>query len=363
MLRLLSIASFLVVGSLAVLPVACAASADRTDLRASATSAPPGDAGADASIAEADEVEIIRGVPDRSRDPAVVAISIGSDGLCTGTLISPRLVLTARHCVSRTVEMVDCPTHAVQILGDRSPRSLGVWLGDDIASAHQVAHAVELVTPGGVTLCDSDIAILVLDVPVKVVKPLPVRAHGVARGDRVRAVGFGKDSDRGGAGVKLVREHVRVLEVGAAEFAVGEATCQGDSGGPAIDEQTGEVAGVVSRGGPACDGPDVHNIYTRVDTFSWLVDEAFARVAGLERDGEGDGGAPASPPSKGTKTKPPSDMGGPCEHGEDCAAGLCLRESSGRAYCSRSCGTGDRCPTGYHCELVAAGKSACVRVQ
>ena len=91
----------------------------------------------------------------------------------------------------------------------------------------------------------------------------------------------------------MVREHVRVLSVSAAELTVGEATCQGDSGGPALDEDTGEVVGVVSRGGPSCEGPGVHNIYTRADTFSWLVDEAFAKVAGLDHDGETDGGAPA----------------------------------------------------------------------
>ena len=35
----------------------------------------------------ADSVEIVPGVPDRGRDPAVVAIDIAGEGLCTGTLI------------------------------------------------------------------------------------------------------------------------------------------------------------------------------------------------------------------------------------------------------------------------------------
>ena len=92
----------------------------------------------------------------------------------------------------------------------------------------------------------------------------------------------------------MVREHVRVLSVSAAELTVGEATCQGDSGGPALDEDTGEVVGVVSRGGPSCEGAGVHNIYTRVDTFSWLVDEAFAKVAGSITTARPTAGAPAS---------------------------------------------------------------------
>ncbi|MBX3192328.1 MAG: trypsin-like serine protease [Labilithrix sp.] len=350
---------------LGVLPLvallACGPTAERSELRASVE--PRADAGADAAAGiVADEVEIVRGVRDRNRDPGVVALEIGSDGLCSGSLISSRLVLTARHCVSRTVSKVACPPSGVQVLGSIDPTTISVFVGDEVASAHRVARGLAVVAPSGVTLCDADIAILILDTPVKQVKPMPVRSRGVARGDRVRAVGYGREEDGGPAGIKLVREHVRVLSVSAAEFTVGEATCQGDSGGPALDQDTGEIVGVVSRGGPSCEGANVHNIYTRVDAFSWLVDEAFAEVAGLDRSERGDGGAPGAPPPKGTKGKPPSDVGGPCDRGSDCAAGVCIIDGE-RAYCSRPCGPGDRCPTKYHCKPVTSGGSACVNVR
>jgi hypothetical protein len=345
---------------------ACGASAERTDLRASVESVPV-DAGPDAAAAaSADQVEIVRGVPDRNRDPAVVAIEIAGTGLCTGTLISPRLVLTARHCTSRTVTNVVCPPNGVQVLGDRDPSSLSIVVGDNVASGHRVARGIAVVAPSGATLCDADIAVIVLDEPVKTAKPLLVRSRGVARGDRVRAVGFGQPGDGVLAGAKLVREHVRVLSVAVAELTVGEATCQGDSGGPALDEDTGEIVGVVSRGGPTCEGVGVHNIYTRADAFTWLVDEAFARVAGLDRDGDDDAGAPTTTPAKGTKQKPPTDLGGTCERGSDCAAGVCITDPDGM-YCSRPCGTGDRCPAHYHCEPVSGGASvtakACIAVK
>jgi hypothetical protein len=108
----------------------------------------------------------------------------------------------------------------------------------------------------------------------------------------------------------------------------------------------------------------VHNVYTRTDTFAWLVEEAFARLGELGREADA-GASRDAAPKRGTKQKPPSDVGGPCVRASDCAAGICVTDGD-RSYCSRPCGPGDRCPAQFHCTAkpdAGARASACVRVR
>lgn len=180
--------------------------------------------------------------------PAVVAISVGSF-LCTGTLVSSNVVLTAAHCLD------DKP----------DPGSIIVRLGDDINGPGSATKVIAYGSdPEFCADCKTDIhdyGYLVLANPQPQAAPYPRVITSQDEWDElmfvdapITVVGYGLDEAGGTGRKRQVEIPLTKFSSSGLEFQAGGGgldSCQGDSGGPAFARLgSGEyvLAGVTSRG-------------------------------------------------------------------------------------------------------------------
>ncbi len=225
---------------------------------------------------------IVGGTLNRD-DPAVVAIlatySGGGQSLCTGTLVSKDVVLTAAHC-----------------LNGQAPESRIVFFGSDLQqgtsdpdflaaidavdSTYDVRFSIDDLTAGH----DIGMIRLAQDAPAAVT-PDPLNRTAPTVGQAIRLTGFGRiepvpqdgADNGGGAGIKrevvsTIRSFTDAFQASAnppdlvAYGSTVSNTCQGDSGGPNFITVSGTeyIAGITSFGDRDC---NLAGAGTRVDRY------------------------------------------------------------------------------------------------
>ena len=208
---------------------------------------------------------------------------------CTATLIGPRTVLTAAHCINASSGKFNAKGNSYS------------W---SKAKVHPNFNSKTLA---------NDLALVTLNSTPSGITPSPINTSRVSRGLKITLVGHGWTTDGGGnaAGKKYVGNNtIGTVSQMWIEYTGASGLCNGDSGGPSFIGN--KVAGVHSWrvGGERCAQKKSGD--TRVDIFAgWIKSQGDIGA------GSGGDGAPDNPDSchtsaPGTDCKIRPQLGNRC---------------------------------------------------
>lgn len=346
--------------------------------------------------------EIQGGQPDTTHRFAVGVCS-GSpgscSGVCSGALILPNVVATARHCVDASPFGVDCakdPKFGPRLAGSYYVTTNSTLKQGGPAGWYKVKS---IHVPADDRFCGNDIALLVTDpIPAQDTTPItPGVQHmmwDTKQYDPVfTAIGYGVTGpDKNDSQTRRIRKYIPVLCIPGApvracpqevmdfmsekEFLGGDGVCSGDSGSSAFEASTFDKGapvsfGVLSRGGEARpDGGEpqcVQSVYTRFDAHrdfvlkvakeaseNWTLYPEPSWTAYVAppapkqpKDGGADDDDDDAPP------KPPARaLGEECTKASDCESKLCVETEEDTFVCSSECEETEEttgCPEGFEC--------------
>ena len=305
---------------------------------------------------------------------------------CTGVVVAPTLVLTARSCLYEVPDTNNGAFYTrclpsgtgAPLLRAMDPQDFVIAVGTRPARRRVEATAKRFYSGETLDLCANDIGLIEVDTPLSVA-PLAMRLDSRPRAmETGTVVGWGVTEDSpvhspqvrqqrdvqvlavGDSSYPLAED--RTLHVAAGSFITGEAGCFSDQGAPFISSTTGAVVGILSDEDPAdpsltlaplvdsgisyaptidyCHGVDV---YGALDTQSAWIRDAFERTHQV-------------PWLEG---KPPLVAAGQrCTNAGDCASGMCKSTTGGGNFCSQACDS-QECPGALQC-VGSPGDRYCV---
>jgi uncharacterized protein (TIGR03382 family) len=248
---------------------------------------------------------------------AVAAITTGGELTCTGTLVAPRVVVTAAHCL-------------------RGHAPDGVFFGAVVGGPgeHVPIAAVREDARFDALSLDHDLGVVILaravDVPPIALPSAPL-AEAALVGRVVVVVGFGATGDPAEPAGTKRRGSTVVTEATPIQLSVAPAPaqpCRGDSGGPTLLALDGvrTLVGVTAFGDEDC---AVFATSTRVDAHADFLAGAIAAAT--------DGGAA---------------VGEACFDATACAIGTCVwpADAPSRGYCAAACAVDADCPAAMACD-------------
>jgi V8-like Glu-specific endopeptidase len=295
-------------------------------------------------------------------DPAVVALVFSNNSVfCSGTLVSPKVILTAAHCID-----------------DGAPDpNFAVYFGPDVASDQGIRvgvvdkqkHPMWTGDLGG----GHDVGVLLLAFAQDPALAIPMNTADIADhvGADYRVAGFGihdaqtreLDGKKRQGMMSIARLQGDYLEAEDPETII----CQGDSGGPGFltIDGTEYIAGTHSYSISGCLNPSGD---ARVDLWhaSFIVPYIEENDSTCGRDGtcarigcvddpdcepcgaDGTCTTDCAVPDVDCQTQ---EVGEICQADTQCLSGLCLPwpEDPHSEYCSQPCDGADDCPDGMTC--------------